>query len=47
LEEYYAWCDTKGIIRDKVEYPGIFDGGLVGVKAKQPIKHREMILGVP
>ena len=31
----------------KIEYPGFFDGGLVGARVKEPIKHREAFLYVP
>ena len=31
----------------KLEYPTFFDGGLVGVKAKSEIRHREAFLFVP
>jgi hypothetical protein len=31
----------------KLEYPAFFDGGLVGVRAKGTIQHREAFLFVP
>ena len=31
----------------KAEYPAYFEGGLVGVRAKEPIEHREAFLSVP
>lgn len=31
----------------KLEYPAVFDQGLVGVKAKEDIEHREAFLYVP
>ena len=31
----------------KVQYPSFFDGGLVGVRAKEDIDHREAFLFVP
>ena len=49
-EKYKAfmeWCDKVGIVSGKLEFPAIFEGGLVGVRAKEPIKHREMIMSVP
>jgi hypothetical protein len=36
-----------GIVSDKCEFPATFDGGLIGVRAKEDIKHREMIMSVP
>ena len=31
----------------KLEYPGYFEGGLVGVRATEPIEYRECYLAVP
>ena len=31
----------------KVQYPAYFEGGLVGMKAIEPIEHREAFLSVP
>ena len=31
----------------KLEYPGYFKGGLVGVKAVEPIEHRESFMSIP
>ena len=31
----------------KLEYPSYFEGGLVGVRATQPIEYRESFLAVP
>lgn len=31
----------------KLEYPAYFEGGLLGVRAKEPIKHRESFLAIP
>ena len=31
----------------KLQYPAYFEGGLVGVRATEPIKHREAFLSVP
>ena len=44
---FMQWCDQVGIKTPKLEYPAYFEGGLVGVRAKQNIQHREMILSVP
>ena len=41
------WADKVGIKTPKLEYPAYFDGGLVGVRAKETIRHREMILSIP
>ena len=40
------WADKVGIKTPKLEYPAYFDGGLVGVRAKETIRHREMILSI-
>jgi hypothetical protein len=44
---FVKWCADVGIVCPKIEYPGFFDGGLVGALVKQPIKHREAFLFVP
>ena len=31
----------------KLEYPAYFEGGLVGVRALEPIEHREAFIKVP
>ena len=31
----------------KLEYPAYFEGGLVGVRASQPIAHREAFIAIP
>ena len=41
------WCEEVGIKTPKLEYPAYFEGGLVGVRAKETIRHREMILSIP
>ena len=41
------WCKKVGIKTPKLEYPAFFDGGLLGVRAKEPIRHREVILSIP
>ena len=45
--KFNKWCKEVGIISDKVEFPAFFEGGLIGLKAKEPIKHKEMIMAVP
>lgn len=46
-KEFNEWCAKVGIICPKLEFPAFFDGGLLGVKAIEPIRHREMIIAVP
>lgn len=46
-EKFVQWVTDVGIKCPKLEYPGFFDGGLVGVKVKAPIAHREAFLFVP
>lgn len=41
------WCRDNGVIMPKCEYPAYFEGGLVGMKAKEKIEHREGFLAVP
>ena len=41
------WCSANGIVYPNQEYPATFDGGLVGVRATAPIKHREAFIYVP
>ena len=41
------WCEAEGIIYPKCEYPAFFEGGILGVRATEEIKHREMICSVP
>ena len=31
----------------KLEYPAYFEGGLVGVRALEPVEHREAFLAIP
>ena len=44
---FNEWCFSNGVMMPKVEYPAYFEGGLVGMQAKQPIEHRESFLSVP
>jgi hypothetical protein len=41
------WVEKVGINTTKLEYPAYFEGGLVGVRAKESIRHREMIISIP
>ena len=41
------WCEANGVKRPKIEYPAYFEGGLVGMRATEPIAHREAFLGIP
>ena len=46
-EVFNEWCRENGVKMPKVEYPAYFDGGLVGVRAKAPIEHREAFMAIP
>ena len=46
-EIFNAWCAENGVLKPKLEYPAYFEGGLVGMRAKQPIEHREAFISVP
>ena len=46
-EIFNKWCQENGVLIPKVEYPAFFDGGLLGVKAKENIEHREGFLFIP
>lgn len=41
------WCFSNGVICPKLEYPAYFDFGLLGMRAKEDISHREAFLFVP
>ena len=41
------WCHRVGIEFPGLEYPGYFEGGLVGVKTTKDIAHREAFLKIP
>lgn len=41
------WCLNNGVKIPKLEYPAVFDHGLVGVRAIEDIEHREAFLFVP
>ena len=42
-----SWCAENGVKMPKLEYPAVFEQGLLGVRAKEPIEHREAFLFVP
>ena len=44
---FNEWCRVNGVKLPKVDYPGYFKGGLVGVKAREPIAHRESFISIP
>ena len=44
---FMDWCFANGVICPKLEYPAYFEGGLVGVRALEPIEHREAFLSIP
>jgi hypothetical protein len=44
---YQEWCKKQGIFMPKLEYPAFFEDGTMGFKAKEAIKHRELIMAVP
>ena len=44
---FNAWCQENGVLMPKLEYPAYFEGGLVGMRAAQPISHREAFIAVP
>jgi hypothetical protein len=44
---FNEWCLKEGVVMPKLEYPAYFDGGLLGMKCKEEIQHREAYLYVP
>ena len=46
-EVFNEWCRVNGVQLPKVDYPGYFKGGLVGMKARAPIAHRESFISIP
>ena len=46
-EVFNKWCHDNGVRLPKIEYPAYFKGGLVGMKAIEPIAHREAFLKIP
>ncbi len=37
VEIFLKWCKDNGVVCPKLEYPAVFDMGLVGVRAKEDI----------
>ena len=46
-ELFNEWCKKEGILMPKLQYPAIFEGGLIGTKVTQEITHREAYLAIP
>ena len=44
---FMNWCHKEGMYMPKLEYPAFFEGGLLGVRCKEDIDHREVYLYVP
>ena len=44
---FNSWREREGVIMPKCEFPAYFENGLLGVKVKEDIGHREAFLGVP
>ena len=44
---FNQWCEQEGVIMPKIEYPAWFQNGLLGVRVKEDIQHREAYLAVP
>ena len=44
---FMSWCAENGVKMPKLEYPAVFEQGLLGVRAKESIEHREAFLFVP
>ena len=44
---FNRWCEENGVLMPKLEYPAYFDDGLIGVRCKEDIQHREAFLFVP
>ena len=47
VEKFLEWCTLSGIIAPKIKYPAIFENGLVGIRAVEPIEFREAFLYIP
>ena len=47
VEAFINWCKKEGVVYPKLEYPAYFEGGLVGMRVKEDIEHREGFISVP
>lgn len=47
FEMFNKWCQEQGVIMPKIEYPAFFDGGLIGMRCKEEVKHREAYIFIP
>lgn len=45
--DFKAWCQEKGVLMNKLEFPAEFQDGLVGVRVTEDIEHNESFLFVP
>ena len=46
-EHFNQWCKEEGVLMPKMEYPAIFENGLIGARVTEEIQHREAYLFVP
>ena len=46
-EIFNSWCEREGVKIPKLEYPTVFEGGLLGARVKEDIQHREAFLFIP
>ena len=46
-KKFLEWTQKNGIIKDKIEWPHVFENGLVGVRATQDIEYREALCYIP
>ena len=44
---FLDWCRKEGVIGPKLDYPAIFENGVMGIGCKEEIKHQEMYLAIP
>ena len=47
LDRFNKWAAQNGIIGPKIQFPGKFDNGLIGIKCVERIEYREAYLYVP
>ncbi len=46
-DQYNKWCKDNGVHMPKLEYPAVFEGGLIGARVTEEIAHREAFIFVP